>query len=189
MNKLIELLYKYATPKRTILFAVLGAVNFVVMVFGIIPKITQGTNGMKVLDLMPQGYDLEYVNTLFKAIGQKGRDLYLYTQMPLDMLFPWLFGISYCLIIALILKKLGKLKSNFALLSLFPFTETITDHSENFGIINLLKSYPNITAEQVGITNTMSLIKTTCIALNFIIILCLIVWLIIETQRRKKTAL
>ena len=63
-----------------------------------IPKTMAFSNGMKLLDMMPSGYDSEYITSLFEALGEDGRHAYLYSQLPVDMIYPLLFGISYCLI-------------------------------------------------------------------------------------------
>ena len=65
------------------------------------------SNGMKLLDMMPTGYNSEYVYALFETLGVEGRFTYLYNQIPIDMIYPFLFGISYCLLIAYFLRKLN----------------------------------------------------------------------------------
>ena len=45
------------------------------------------SGGMKLLDMMPLGYDMDYINTLFETLGEKGRDIYLYNQIPVDMIY------------------------------------------------------------------------------------------------------
>jgi hypothetical protein len=54
---------------------------------------------------------VEYVHQLLDTLGEKGREAYLWNQIPLDMLYPGLFGASYALILAYLLQKLQKLES------------------------------------------------------------------------------
>lgn len=35
---------------------------------------------------------------LLSALGENGRHAYLFHQLPFDMLYPFLFGVTYCLI-------------------------------------------------------------------------------------------
>lgn len=49
---------------------------------------------MRLLDMMPTRYDLEYVNTLFETLSQEGRETYLYQQIPFDMLYPGLLKLA-----------------------------------------------------------------------------------------------
>ena len=78
-----------------------------------IPKTMTFSAGMKLLDMMPVGYNPEYIITLLDTLGEKGREVYLYNQIPVDMIYPFLFGISYSLLIAYFLKKINKLNSYY----------------------------------------------------------------------------
>ena len=51
-------------------------------------------DGLQLLDMMPAGYDLEYVRSLFENLGTEGRAAYLNRQIPLDLVYPFLFGLS-----------------------------------------------------------------------------------------------
>ena len=100
-----------------------------------IPEVMQHSGGMKILDMMPTGYDAQYVNSLFSILGTAGRDLYLYHQLPLDLIYPSLFGISSCLVLAYFLNKLGKLNSWLFYLCLLPLLSGLFDYMENIGIM------------------------------------------------------
>ena len=141
-------------------------------------------NGMNLLDVMPMGYDFEYVDSLFRALGPEGRNAYLYSQIPLDMVYPFLFGISYCLVLAYFLNKLNKLKSPFVYLCLLPLIAGIADYFENFGILTLLSNYPEISNSTVTITSSFTLLKSMGTTLYFIILIGLLVLLLIKTSRK-----
>ena len=91
---------------------------------------------------MPAGYDSEYVDALFKTLGQRGRDAYLYHQLPVDIIYPFLFGVTYSLLLAQILNKLGKSNGPLTYLCYLPLLAALFDYSENAGIIALLNHYP-----------------------------------------------
>ena len=91
--------------KKVLILFVLTNIVYAAMLIITIPKTMGFSNGLKLLDMMPMGYDLEYINTLFETLGEKGREVYLYNQIPLDMIYPFLFAISYCLVIGYFLKK------------------------------------------------------------------------------------
>ena len=65
-----------------------------------IPMVMSFSDGMKLLDMMPAGYSAEYVNTLLNTLGEQGRNAYLFQQIPVDMVYPFLFAVSYCLLFA-----------------------------------------------------------------------------------------
>ncbi len=153
------------------------------MLFVTIPKTVAFAGGMKLLDMMPQGYDFEYVSELFNKLGEEGREVYLFNQIPVDMIYPFLFGMTYSLLIAYFLKKLDKLNTPFFYLCLVPIIAGIADYLENFGIITMLNDFPDLSMTQVNVTNIFTLIKSLSTTLFFLI---LIVIIIIVGVRRLK---
>ena len=83
---------------KRIIFLVTGTICFTMLLITL-PKAMSYAGGLKILDMMPAGYDHAYVNSLMKALGEEGRHTYLYQQLPLDMIFPSLNAITFCLII------------------------------------------------------------------------------------------
>jgi len=144
------------------------------------------SKGMKLLDMMPSGYDSEYILTLFDILGKKGRYVYLYNQIPVDMIYPFLFGISYCLLIAYFLKKLNVLSSLYFYLCLLPIIAGAADYLENFGIIAMLTSYPDLSQVLATVTNTFSIVKSMATTVYFVALLITLIILGIKTINRKK---
>jgi hypothetical protein len=153
-----------------------------------IPKTMEFSNGMKLLDMMPTGYDLNYVNELFTAIGENGRLTYLTNQIPVDMIYPLLFGLSYCLLLGYFLKKMNKLNSQYMYLCLIPIIAGIADYLENIGIIAMLKNYPELTEVAVKTTNSFSLIKSISTSAFFIVLIVMLIILGIKFMKRNKTS-
>lgn len=171
LHKLIE---KNISGRRIFGLFILTNIVYTFMLIVTIPKTMEFSNGMKLLDMMPTGYDFNYVNELFKALGENGRRTYLTNQIPLDMLYPILFGLTYCLLLAYFLKKLNKPNTFLFYLCLLPIIAGIADYFENFGIIRLLKSYPNITEFTVKVTNSFSVIKSISTSISFILLIILL---------------
>lgn len=145
------------------------------MLFVTIPKTVAYSGGMKLLDMMPQGYDSEYVNELFNKLGEEGREAYLFNQIPVDMIYPFLFGISYSLLIAYFLNKLDKLNTSFFFLCLVPIIAGVADYLENIGIISMLNDYPDLSTTQISTTNLFTLIKSLSTTLFFLILIVIII--------------
>ncbi|MFT4537392.1 MAG: uncharacterized membrane protein YccF (DUF307 family) [Saprospiraceae bacterium] len=114
MKRIRDIVNKNLAGKKVLLLFVLTNFIYAIMLIVTIPKTMTYSNGMKLLDMMPTGYDSEYVNSLFKTLGVNGREVYLYNQIPVDMIYPFLFGISYCLLLAYFLKILNKINSTFS---------------------------------------------------------------------------
>jgi hypothetical protein len=136
--------------------------------------------------MMPIGYDLDYVSELFNALGENGRLTYLNNQIPVDMIYPLLFGLSYCLLLGYFLKKLNKLNSPYSFLSLLPIIAGIADYLENFGIISMLKNYPELKETTVYATNIFSVIKSISTSLFFIALIIILGSLGFKAMNNKK---
>ena len=153
-----------------------------------IPRTINFSNGMELLDMIPTGYDLNYVSKLFSSLGENGRKTYLTNQIPVDMVYPLLFALTYCLLFAYFLKKIDKLIAPFTYLCLLPIIAGIADYLENIGIITMLKSYPDLTEITVKTTNSFSLIKSISTSVFFIALIIVLIILGFKTINRKKTS-
>lgn len=175
MKRITKFIHGNISGKKVLgLFLLTNAV-YVFMLTVTIPKTMGFSNGMKLLDMMPTGYDLNDVNELFKSLGEIGRETYLTNQIPVDMIYPLLFGLSYCLLLAYFLKKLNKLNTPFTYLCLLPIIAGVADYLENFGIIVMLKSYPDLSEMAVNITNTFSIIKSISTSIFFIVLIIVLI--------------
>jgi hypothetical protein len=146
--------------------------------------------GLKLLDMLPTGYTPDYVNSLLNALGSDGRNAYLFQQIPLDLIYPCLFGVTYCLIFAFIIKKLGKENSFLFYFCFIPVFAGIFDYLENIGIIIILKSYPDNSTTISKMSNVFSISKSTLTTIYFIILLITLLALLtkyIATKNRKTT--
>ncbi len=168
-----DLIKRSLNGKKVLVLLVLTGIIYGSMLGITGPKVMILAGGMRILDLMPTGYDADYVNTLFSALGEEGRHAYLYNQLPLDLIFPLLSAIAFCLIIAWFLSKLGKLNGNWFYLCYIPIFAGLFDYLENFGIIALLSSYPYISIGLVSTTNLFTILKSTTTTLYFIVLIIL----------------
>ena len=95
MKRIRKIIDTNLSGKKVLLLFLLTNIVYAVMLTVTIPKTMTFSNGLKLLDMMPLGYDLEYINMLFETLGENGRQVYLTNQLPVDMIYPFLFGISY----------------------------------------------------------------------------------------------
>ncbi len=185
MNRLVKFLEKNISGKKILSLFTLTNVVYLFMLFVTIPKTMRFSNEMKLLDMLPTGYNRDYVNELFRTLGEHGREIYLTNQIPVDMIYPLLFGLTYSLLLAYFLKKLNKLKSPFTYLCLLPIIAGIADYLENIGIITMLNSYPDLTETIVNATNTFSVIKSTSTSIFFIALIVIFIILGIKFVKKK----
>jgi len=188
MRRLTKFIESKNSGKIILGLFILTNIIYVYMLMVTIPKTMEFSKGMKLLDMMPTGYDWNYVNELFNTLGENGRKYYLTNQIPVDMFYPILFGLSYSLIFAYFLKKIEKLSTSFIYLCLLPIIGGIADYLENFGIIKMLNNYPDLTETTVNMTNTFSVLKSTSTSIFFIALIGIIILLGIKFVKRNKTS-
>ena len=185
MNLLTKFIEKNISGKKVLGLFILTNVVYVFMLTVTIPRAMEFCNGMKLLDMMPTGYDLNYVSELFSSLGENGRTAYLTNQLPVDMVYPLLFALTYCLLLGYFLKKLNKLVVPFTYLCLLPIIAGIADYLENIGIITMLISYPDFSEIVVKTTNSFSLIKIRATILFFIVLIIILIMLGFKAIKRK----
>ena len=187
MKRLTKFINVNISGKKVLGLFILTNAVYVFMLTVTIPKTMGFSNGMKLLDMMPTGYNLNYVNELFNSLGEIGRGTYLTNQIPVDMIYPLLFALTYCLLLAYFLKKLNKLNAPFTYLCLLPIIAGIADYLENFGIIAMLKSYPNLTEITVKTTNSFSVLKSISTSVFFIVLIIVLIILGFKAIKEIKT--
>jgi hypothetical protein len=183
LNKIIK---KNISGKKVLGLFILTNLVYAFMLLVTIPNTMAFSNGMKLLDMMPTGYDFDYVSKLFNALGDNGRETYLTSQIPVDMLYPLLFGISYGAVMAYFLKKINKLNTPFIYLCLLPIIAGLADYSENIGIISMLNSYPDFTENTVNTTSMFSVIKSISTSLYFITLIAILILLGIKLFKKTR---
>jgi len=141
--------------------------------------------GMDLFDMMPMGYDHPYAIALLTALGDTGRNVYLFNQIPLDLIYPLLFAFSYCLILSYFLKKINRFDSSLFYLSLLPLIAGSADYLENAGIITMLVNYPEISTTLVNSTSTFSVIKSMSTTLYFLVLIVVLIAFGVKSVRRK----
>ncbi len=188
MNLLTKFIEKNTSGKKVLGLFILTNVVYIFMLTVTIPKTMGYSNGMKLLDMIPTGYDLNYVTELFNSLGENGRETYLTSQIPVDMIYPLLFGLTYCLLLGYFLKKLNKFNSPYLYLCLLPVIAGISDYFENIGIITMLNGYPNLTQVSVSTTNIFSILKSISTSAFFITLIIVLISLGLTAMNRKKTS-
>jgi len=169
-----DLIKKNISGGKVIFLFILTNIVYMTMLTITIPKVMRYAGGMKILDMIPMGYTPEYVNSLFNTLGEEGRFVYLYNQLPVDMIYPLLFGISSCLVLAYFLNKLGKIDSPLYYLCLIPLFSGLFDYGENIGIITMLNTFPDNSIFVAQITNVFSILKSSFTTTYFIVALVIL---------------
>ncbi len=184
--KIQQFLGKYSTGRNVILLFLITQIIYFIMVLYTIPNVVSYADGMKVLDMQPTGYSAEYANTLLNRLGSEGRDYYLYKQIPMDMIYPFLFAITYSLLLIYLFKKSFNIESKMHYLTIVPLFGGFFDYLENIGIIVMLLDYPDFSTLLANVTNVFSILKSVSTTLFFILLFVGAVGLIMKKIRKSE---
>ena len=156
-----QIITKNLNGKRILLLFIVTGIIYATMLTVTIPKLMGFSGGLKILDMMPTGYDHAYVNSLLEDLGPDGRHFYLFNQLPLDMVFPGINAITFCLILGYFFQKLNKTNGILFYICYLPLFAALFDYCENIGIIAMLNTYPDNPVILSIVTNLFSILKSS----------------------------
>jgi hypothetical protein len=173
-----ELVYRNIGGKKVLILFVLTNLVYGFMLLVSIPRVMRFAGKVKLFDLMPTGYSVDDAGSLLEKLGPDGRNAYLYNQIPVDFIYPFLFGITYCLLIAYLLNRLKSLKAEYFYLCLLPVVAGMFDYFENLAIVNLLVSYPDFSDAAVHIAAFFTVMKSLLTTISFSVLIVAIILLV-----------
>ena len=116
----------------------------------------------------------------WSTLGEDGRNVYLFQQLPVDFIYPGLFAISYALLLTWLFAKSFESNSKIFFLALVPVLGGLFDYLENVGIIIMINAFPNISQGLVGVVNFFTLLKSAFTTGFYILLLVGIIFFIIR---------
>ena len=137
----------------------------------LLPAVSAFAPELPIFDLSPLGYSFNYANELLDTLGTKGRNLYLFTQLPLDFIYPGLFSITYSLLLVWLFGKTFNRNSKVYYFALVPFLAGIFDYVENVFIIKMIISFPDLQVTTVKAASTFTILKSSFTMLFFILLI------------------
>lgn len=184
-----DIIKRNLTGRMVLTLFILTNIIYTIMLVVTIPMVMSYSGGLKLPDMMPTGYSPEYITTLMNTLGETGRNIYLFNQLPLDMVYPFLFAISYCLLLGYFLKKLGKVDSKLIYLCILPLISGLFDYAENIGVITILNTFPSHSDKLSALTCVFSIIKSLSTTIFFtVLIIVIISWALKYIRLKKKVA-
>lgn len=187
MKKLQRKLSFFLDGRTVLLAFILCNAVYLAMLLVSIPTTMSFAGDMKLPDMMPTGYDWNYIRDLLGALGPEGRNYYLTRQLLLDTFYPFLFAWSYATLFLYLLGKAGRAGSSWKFVALLPVIAAVSDYIENGFIVSFLRSYPNVMDERVELSSFFTRVKSISTAIYFIALLLLIVRFLLRRRKAKKT--
>lgn len=183
-------IFKQAIPAKWLLFLfIITNGVYAAMALITVPEVMAYANGMKLFDLLPKGYDQIYATNLLTQLGAEGQHAYLWRQIPLDMLYPGLFAVTFSSLLAYVLNRLQLLHRPWQWLCWLAVLGGFFDYGENISVIQMLRSPSTISDALVQTSSTFTVLKSGTILLYFIVLLlALIIWGYRSLRPKSKSA-
>lgn len=179
----------FAVPSGRLVLAIFlpALAVYLAMVLLTLPHLRALAGGLAPFDLLPGGYDAAYAMRFLDAIGAEGRAYYLGRQIPLDLMYPALFAISFSLLWLWLLARAGRVPAGLPLIAWLPVLAGLADYAENGLVTFMLIRFPEISAGLVTTASAMTMAKSATTTVYFCALAVLLVVLAARwfTTRRR----
>ena len=99
MTRILNALKKLASGRIVFILFTLTMAIYLLMLLYSIPMVERYAPNTALFDLSPSGYSYQHAVSLLEELGNEGRQVYLSRQLPVDFVYPGLFGFSYTLLL------------------------------------------------------------------------------------------
>jgi hypothetical protein len=128
------------------------------------------------------GFSAEKGYNILESYGEKGREVYFFVESFIDVIYPITYTIAFILLLSFLFKKNNL---NLGLLNLLPLGCLIFDLGENFGIVKMLKAFPERVDFWASFSSNVGMVKWVFAALTVLIVLgSLLMWSINALRKR-----
>lgn len=123
------------------------------------------------------GFTPEKGYSIIESYGEKGREVYRFVESFVDVIYPIAYTIAFILLVSFLFKKTGWNKQRFAILNVIPIGGLVFDLLENFGIVQMLRLFPEKIDFWATFASNSGLIKWLFAGITILMVLCgLIAW-------------
>lgn len=143
------------------------------------PELNRGLMDLSFSFTPEKGY------SIIESYGEKGRDVYLFVESFVDVIYPIAYTIAFILLVSFLFKKNEWNMQRFAILNVIPIGGLVFDLFENLGIIQMLRVFPEKIDFWATFASNSGLIKWIFAGITVLMILCgLVSWGIKATKNR-----
>lgn len=131
------------------------------------------------------GFTPEKGYSIIESYGEKGREIYLFVESFVDVIYPIVYTIAFILLVSFLFKKNGWNMQRIGILNVIPIGGLVFDLFENFGIIQMLRNFPEKVDFWAAFASNSGLIKWIFAGITVLMVLCgLIGWVIKIVKNR-----
>lgn len=170
MSKAISLLQRVSSGKLVLVSFVLTNLIYAVILGYSIPLVLSFSPESVLFDMSPMGYSYAEATEFLQSLGLGGRDSYLTVQLPIDLVYPLMFAVSYALMITWILKQFLPKQSRLFFVAFIPIVVGLFDYLENVSIALMLTRFPSIPEALVTSASSFTITKSVLTTLFFVVL-------------------
>lgn len=171
MNKAISLLQRASNGKTVLVLFVLTNLVYGVILGYSIPLVLSFSPETVLFDMPPTGYSYAEAIELLQSLGLEGRNSYLTVQLPIDLVYPMMFAVSYALLITWVLKQFLPKQSRLFFVAFIQVLAGLFDYLENAGVASMLNAFPDVSEKLVTSASSFTIIKSGLTTLFFVVLL------------------
>lgn len=174
------------TGRFSLTLIALSVSIYLLMVLVTLPALQQMSGGMPIFDLMLSGYDFAHAQTLLGQLGDTGRAYYLQRQIPLDILYPAAFAMSFFTASCWLAKHYIQANRLLRALAFLPILVGLADYLENLLIVRMITTYPDLSESLVTMASSASIAKSSLTTFYFVAFLTMLALAGLSRVRRLK---
>lgn len=148
----------------------------------ILPRF-QPKNNEELLDLQ-LGFDKATAYRILESYGEAGRAEYIQFAAIWDILFPIIYTVFNVLLVSFLVRKSFPNNTKLRLLNLVPLISMVLDFNENFGNIQVTKTFPELSEFWVNYASTSGIIKWIFSGIGIAITIALLLSWLTKAVRR-----
>jgi hypothetical protein len=114
------------------------------------------------------GFSPEKGYNMLQSYGEKGREVYFLVESLIDVIYPITYTIAFILLLSYLFKK-NNWKAG--LLNLLPLGCLAFDLGENFGIVKMLKAFPERVDFWANLASNSGMVKWVFAATTILLVL------------------
>jgi hypothetical protein len=120
--------------------------------------------------------------SIIESYGNTGREVYRFTESCIDILYPIAYTLSYILLLSFLFKKNGW---NLGKWNLITLGAMVCDLCENFGIVQMLKVFPEKVDFWANFASNAGVLKWLFFGITIILFLASLVMWIVKMVKKK----
>jgi len=144
----------------------------------------QNVSGQVPFDMRPSGYAPNEAVVLLQSLGVDGRNYYLFRQIPLDTLYPAMLALTLSATILWFGRRISNRRLIFIGVAV-SICSAVFDYAENFGIVAMILSWPEVSVPLVHTVSTASVLKSVATTLAvMLVVLVGFKWMLQSNSKR-----